>query len=152
MAKKNVIEKGVDAAQDVALIGVGQAVTAELVEALSEALTGEGEAPGAIQQFGVKAVVPLAVGAATAGSTKNKHVRNIGIGMAATGGVNAVRFGIDFVKAKVAAAKANTSVQGARRLAAQRTRQLPAPRTWQQQENAERDSALLGAGSSYQRV
>lgn len=159
MAKKNIIEKGVDAAQDVALIGVGQAVTAELVEALSEALAKEGETPGILQQFGVKAVVPLVVGAGTAGATKNKYARNVGIGMAATGGVNGVRLVIDYVKEKMASDDTESTVSGAaRRLAAQRqVRALPAANNWNVQQTKpkeeERDSGLLGAGSSqYTRV
>ena len=139
---KSTLQKGLDVGADAALIGVGQVATSELIDLIQQEFQlGEGEAVALLVQAGL----PIAAGAAVAGTSKNEYARNVAIGAMATGGVNLAKWGISKVRS-IMEANTQSSTKGIRRSIAASRRLPPARRE-------EKESGMLaGASAQYATV
>ena len=144
-----------EGALGVAMVGVGQAVTDEAVEALA-ARYGVGK--GIMVHLLIEAGIPIAAGAGAHYLTDNQQARNVGVGMIAAGAVNGARIGVQALKTWWENRQTDTSDDGmqglaqlppaqrraiAQRLAASQNGQQMQRREWDD-EPQRRSSGTLG--------
>ena len=84
-----------EGAVGVAMVGVGQAVTDEAVEALA---ANYGVDKGFMVHLLIEAGVPIAAGVGAHYLTDNQQARNVGVGMIAAGSVNGARILVQKLK------------------------------------------------------
>jgi hypothetical protein len=93
--RTNPMEDIAEGAAGIAAVGIGQAVTDEIVEALARYY---GVGKGVMVHALIEAGVPVATGVAVQYATDNDYLKKLSIGMIAAGSVNAASIGVKAVK------------------------------------------------------
>lgn len=94
-----------DELMGIAEVGFGQALSDELTEWLAEQY-GDGSPT---KTFAIQGVAPAATGAGMLYFMDNRHAKNVGIGMIATGVVSGARIGLSKVKQMISEASGDSS-------------------------------------------